>query len=151
MRSHSPSEGSEGTGDDARHPHPAARAHPNRKLTPPSSKPLKKKRSFKKPRFRDRDDTPLIGAAAYIESDPDSANASFNRAFEEDHSAENQARLVDGEDVIDSNLFRNFLSNFRSEKVTSSLGAASQGVGTDLEKQRRKEEKRRVKEEVRMC
>ena len=132
MRSASPSEGSEGTGDDGR------RFVGARAASKPA--PVKKRRSFKK-RFRERDDTPLIGAASFIESDPDSANASFNRAFEDDAQL---ARNVDGEDVIDSNLFRSFLSNFRSEKMTSSGNAAA----LEAEKQRRKEEKRRAKEEV---
>ena len=56
------------------------------------SKPSGKKRrsSFKRKSRDPRDDTPLISspphahAAAAIESDPDSANASYNRAFIDD-------------------------------------------------------------------
>ena len=57
------------------------------------SKPSGKKRrsSFKRKSRDPRDDTPLISSpphahahAAAIESDPDSANASYNRAFIDD-------------------------------------------------------------------
>ena len=98
MRSNSPSDGSEGTSDDTRAATTsgdgggagrAAALASSSAVT--RSKPSGKKRrsSFKRKSRDPRDDTPLISSpphahAGVIESDPDSANASYNRAFIDD-------------------------------------------------------------------